>query len=246
MKNIITLFVLVLFVTTTLNAQNAKEAIQNTNQITEGKKNLERDTQELKDFNVELHKLKEAVSKKNQLAVNNISQKLIRAMEREVGQSGNKSKKAQQEISQSSAEVRSDRREIDDNKKDSNRGRYDRNDDKNDMARDQANSRDDRRDRVDDMSDFNKQIERTKNQAEILQTLKTFDFTVEHIEREDYIAKKRAIKKSFKEFVKLMKEDIEATKRELAEDNREQREDSRERQDDRNERNEKEAKRKRY
>lgn len=245
MKHSIKLLILTICLSITANAQNAKETIQNTKQIQEGKKNLERDINELKDFNLKLQDLKKAVAKKNQSEVDRISKELLADMAREVKQSGIKAKKAQQEIAQSSAEIRSDRRENRDNKDDSKRGRYDRKDDKKDKARDQANLRDDKRDRRDDINDFQQQIDRAKNQATILNTLKEYNYIVEDIERDAYAIKKKEIKTSFKDFVNLLKQDIDATKKELAEDIREQREDSRERQDDRNERNEVDTKRKR-
>ena len=84
-----------------------------------------------------------------------------------------------------------------------------------------------------------------QTQADLLNSLKDYDFIIEDIERDAYLAKKREIKGSFKSFINTLKEDIAATKKELAEDMREQREDSRERRDDRSERNEKDSKRKR-
>jgi hypothetical protein len=220
-------------------------AIQNTKQIIEGKKNLERDIKELKEFDLKLRNLKKAVSKKDQTEVDRISSELINDMTREVTQSEVKAKKAKREISQSSAEVRSDRRENEDNKKDSRRSGYDRRDDQRDKARDKANTRDDMRDRRDDIADFKRQIVVTEKQANLLLTLKTFDFTIEEIGSDAYRTKKQEIKSKFKNFIALLKEDIEITKRELAEDIRESKEDVRERRDDREERNEPEVKRKR-
>lgn len=245
MKHSIKIAVIAICFSVTAGAQNIKEGIQNTKQIQEGKKNLERDVNELKEFNLKLNDMKKAVSEKNQNEVDRISKELIVDMTREVSQSSIKAQKAQKEIAQSSAEIRSDRREIRDNKDDSKRGRYDRRDDQKDMARDQANMRDDKRDRRDDIRDFQQQIDRAKSQAVLLKTLKDYDYTVEDIERETYVIKKSEIKKSFKAFMVLLKGDIDASKKELAEDMREQREDSRERRDDRNERNEKDFKRKR-
>lgn len=208
-------------------------------------KNLERDIKELEAFNIELRNMKKAVSKKDQVEVDRITSELIKAMEREVGQSEIKAKKARREISQSSAEVRSDRRENEDNLEDSRRTRYDRRDDQRDAARDRANTRDDMRDRRDDIADFKRQIAIAEQQKKLLSTLKVYDYTIEDIERDAYKAKKQDIKTKYKSFIALLKEDIEMTKRELAEDSRERREDSRERRDDRNEDDEIEVTRRR-
>ncbi|MBO6607940.1 hypothetical protein [Psychroserpens sp.] len=245
MKISIKLFIMTLGLSFIGQAQNVKEGIQNTRQIRESKKNLERDIKELEAFNIELRNMKKAVSKKDQVEVDRITSELIKAMEREVGQSEIKAKKARREISQSSAEVRSDRRENEDNREDSRRTRYDRRDDQRDAARDRANTRDDMRDRRDDIADFKRQIAIAEQQKKLLSTLKVYDYTIEDIERDAYKAKKQDIKTKYKSFIALLKEDIEMTKRELAEDSRERREDSRERRDDRNEDDEIEVTRRR-
>jgi len=98
---------------------------------------------------------------------------------------------------------------------------------------------------LDDIVDLKRQIVVTEKQANLLLTLKTYDFTIEEIERDAYRTKKQEIKSKFKNYIALLKEDIEITKRELAEDIRESKEDGRERRDDREERNEPEVNRKR-
>lgn len=245
MKNWICTLIVLLTTSLTINAQNAKEAIQNTKQIIDGKRNLERDMAELKDFRAKLGKLKSAVAQEDEEAVNRLKADLVADMTREVSQSGEKAKQARREIAQSSAEVRSERREIRDNREDSKRGRYDRRDDRRDMARDQANKRDDQRDRRDDVRDFSQQIERAEKQAKLLETIKDLDFSLQYRSVEGFAERKRTTKGYFNDFIKLMKDDIAATKIELAEDNRERREDRRERADDRQERDEKDDKKRR-
>lgn len=222
-------------------AQNAKEAIQNTQQIVEGKKMLERDVKELKQFKAKIGLFNAAFDAKNSEEANTLKKSIITDMIREVEQSGVKAKKARKEIAQSSAEVRSDRRENRRNREDSKHGRYDRRDDQRDMARDRANTRDDMRDRRDDIRDFELQIQRAETQAEILKKLKVYNFSFKDTDFETSLVNKKLIS----DFVDSMHQDIEATKRELAEDNRERREDRRERVDDRNERNEKDLKKRR-
>ncbi|WP_299525647.1 hypothetical protein [Winogradskyella sp.] len=239
MKTSLKLVLVLLGFGLTSNAQNAKEAVQNTKQIVEGKKMLERDIKELGVFKAQLELLNRSFETKNSDEVNQLKANIVADMVREVEQSGEKAKKARREIAQSSAEVRSDRREIRRNREDSERGRYDRDDDRRDMARDRVNKRDDKRDRRDDVRDFEQQIARADRQAEILKTLKSYNFTFDN--SEDALAKKQLVL----DFAGSMQQDIEATKRELAEDNRERNEDRRERRDDRNERNENDIKKKR-
>lgn len=245
MKKTIKLFVIALMVGSLTYAQNTREAINNTKQIIEGKKLLERDEAELKGFRAKLGMLKTAVNKDNQAEVRKLKEDLVTDMMREVEQSGVKAKKARLEIAQSSAEVRSDRREIRDNREDSKRGRYDSRDDQRDMARDQANKRDDKRDRRDDIRDLQQIIDNAEKQAKLLQAIKNYDFTLDTPDKEAYIARKKMVKGTFNEFIGTLKADIAATKRELAEDNRERREDRRERIDDREERKEVDSKRRR-
>ncbi len=239
MKRIVRIVVLVLFVVPPLQAQNAKEAMQNTKQIVEGKEALQRDMKELEAFKRKLTTFNSAFNGKNVKDVNTIKMQIVADMAREVQQSNIKAKNARRELSQSSAEVRSDRREIRRNKNDSDRGRYDRKDDDRDMARDRANSRDDRRDRRDDVRDLEQQIERAKRQEIIFNKVNQYSFGFGKSE----MSMAETNKKLILEFVSLLNEDVEATKRELAEDNRERREDRRERRDDRQERNEISSKR---
>ena len=224
-----------------LNAQNVKEAIQNSQQIAEGKKNLERDMKELEAFKIKVSALQAAFDTNNMDKTNELKVDLVKDMMREVGQSKEKAVKAQKEINQSSQEVRSERREIRRDKDDSDYGRYDRNDDEKDLARDRANARDDRRDRRDDIRDFQAQIDRAERQGKILATLKDYNFNGDNNTKEQAIMNKKMIE----EFQGLLQQDIAATQRELNEDVRESREDRRERRDDRNERNEVDSKRKR-
>ena len=241
MKTKIIISGLVLMCGVTLQAQNVKEAIQNTKQITEGKKNLERDIKELEAFKVKITALSTAFEAKNPEKSNELKASIVKDMIREVGQSGEKAKKARMEIAQSSSEVRSERREIRRDREDSDRGRYDRRDDERDLARDKANARDDRRDRRDDIRDFQEQIDRAERQAAILEKLKDYQFAYGSSEMEKAIAQKALLV----EFQNSLQQDVVATQRELGEDVRESREDRRERRDDRNERNEYDSKRKR-
>ncbi|WP_152538595.1 hypothetical protein [Aquimarina macrocephali] len=234
MKMINNLILALLLISSGVNAQNAKEAIQNTRQIVEGKRNLERDIKELKALQLKIVAFKKAFDIHDPSKTNMLKQDIITDMIREVKQSEAKAKQARMEIAQSSAEIRSDRREIRKDRDDSNRGRYDRRDDQKDLVRDQANKRDDKRDRRDDIRDFRAQITRAEYQASLLKELKSFNFSFDP----DMIEKSIANKKLIQEFVQSLNEDIMSTKRELVEDNRERREDRRERYDDRNERNE--------
>ena len=239
LKNLISVFVLM--VCFSLQGQNVKEAIQNTRQIAEGKKNLERDIKELEAFKVKIAALNTAFDARNVEKSNELKASILKDMIREVGQSGEKAKKARLEIAQSSSEVRSERREIRRDKEDSERGRYDRRDDERDLARDRANARDDRRDRRDDIRDFQAQVDRAERQADILKTIREYSFSFEESRLEKAVANKALLQ----DFQQILQEDIIATKRELGEDVRESREDRRERRDDRNERNEVDRKRKR-
>jgi len=224
-----------------LQAQNAREAVQNTQQLAEGKKNLERDIKEFEAFKIKMAALNAALETRNREKSNELKSDMVKDMIREVGQSGEKAKKARKEIAQSSAEVRSERREIRKDRDDSDRPRYDRRDDERDLARDKANARDDRRDRRDDIRDFQQQIDRAERQAAILEELREYTFGFEAPDME----KMRANKALLAEFETSLQEDIAATKREMGEDVREVREDRRERRDDRNERNEWDSQRRR-
>ncbi|WP_299535704.1 hypothetical protein [Ulvibacterium sp.] len=240
MRTKITLSIFVAMFGLLLQGQNAKEAIQNTKQVAEGKKSLQRDMQELEAFKVKTTALNTAFEERNTEKSNELKASIIQDMVREVGQSGEKAKKARMEIAQSSSEVRSERREIRRDREDSDRGRYDRRDDERDLARDKANARDDRRDRRDDIGDFQKQIDRAERQAAILEKLRTYNFGFEALAMEKALAHKALVT----EFKDILLDDIAATKRELGEDVRESREDRRERRDDRNERNELDSRRK--
>ncbi len=238
-KIIISLFAALFCVS--LQSQNVKEAIQNTKQIAEGKKNLERDVKELESFKVKIAALNSAFESRNPEKSNELKASIVQDMVREVGQSGEKAKKARLEIAQSSSEVRSERREIRSDKDDSDWSRYDRRDDERDLARDKANARDDRRDRRDDIRDFQQQIDRAERQAAILEKLKDYQFGFEVSAMEKAIAQKALLK----DFENSLQQDVAATQHELGEDVRESREDRRERRDDRNERNEYDTKKKR-
>lgn len=242
MKYAIKVLILVLCMHTLAQAQNAKEAIQNTKQIAIGKKMLERDIKELHAFKTKLKLFTTAFEAKDMKKVANLKSSILLDITREVGQSDEKAKMARKEIAQSSAELRSDRRENRRNKKDSKKGRYDKHDDKKDEARDQANTRDDRRDKRDDKRDFQQQIHRAEQQVTILKTLKTFNFSFDASNFDKAVANKKLIT----DFVVTLEQDIAATKRELSEDKREQREDRRERRDDKNERDERDSQKRRW
>lgn len=234
MRKIITLLTLAFFCISVTNGQNAREAAQNSKQIQEGKKNLERDIQELAAFKEKHEQFKTAYGEKDAASTNKVMGRIISDMKREVKQSTIKAKKAKKEIAQSSAEIRTERREIQRDKKDASRGRFDRRDDKRDLARDRANLKDDQRDRRDDVRDFKEQIARTERQKQILTNLQSYKFTFDDADFESAMVNKNLVL----EFIDSMQQDIEATKIELGEDRQERREDKRERRDDRNERNE--------
>ncbi|MFT4565394.1 MAG: hypothetical protein ACI9FN_000347 [Saprospiraceae bacterium] len=157
-------------------AQNTKERIQNNNQISEGKKNFDRDTKEIAEVKVKVNLFNNQFEMKNLAEVKILKLKIIEDFRREVEQSEVKAVKARREIAQSSAEVRSDRRELQRDRNDSQRGRFDKEDDKKDMRRDKRNKRDDKRDRRDDKRDFEAQVERTEQQKTILSGLINFKF----------------------------------------------------------------------
>ncbi|MDY8135915.1 hypothetical protein [Aquimarina sp. 2201CG5-10] len=234
MKNAKILLLPLLLMSITITGQNTKEAIQNTAQIVQGKKNLERDIKELKAIQIKMVSFNKAFDIKDETKTNDIKRDIISDIIREVKQSEEKAKQARREIAQSSAEIRSDRAEIRRNRDDSDRGRYDRQDDQRDMARDQINKNDDKRDRRDDIGDLKLQITVLERQAHILETLKTFNFSFNSNQLEKSVVNKKLLK----EFIDTLQQDIEITKRELAEDNRERKEDRRERRDDRTERQE--------
>ncbi len=240
MKHKISILV-ILFLSTNLIAQNAKEAIQNTKQITEGKKNLERDINELKSFKTKLLAFDRSLESKNEFQINDLKRSLLIDMKKEVEQSKVNAVKARREIAQSSSEVRSDRRENNRNRNDSKRGRFDKQDDKKDARRDRANTRDDKRDRRDDIRDFQNQIDRSERLTKILAIITNYNFSF----NSNQLNKNETNRNLLNEFISIMKEDIEATKIELNEDIRESREDRRERNDDRNERNEIDSKKRR-
>ena len=229
-----TLFITLLLMNYQSFAQNTKERMQNNKQITEGKKNFERDTRELAEAKVKVSHFNKAFAAKNLAEVKIMQAKIITDFRREVEQSEQKAVQARREVSQSSAEVRSERREMQRNRKDSQRGRFDKQDDKQDMRRDRRNKRDDKADRRDDRRDFEAQIERTEKQKRILNGLIDFTFGFKGILLEKSIAQKALME----QFITTMEADIVATKREIAEDKRERKEDGRERRDDRNERKE--------
>ena len=157
MKKLFKLLIILMTFTVTSTAQNVKEAVQNTNQIVEGKKNLERDTKELAALKAKIAIFNTAYSGKDAPETNRLKADIVSDMVREVAQSGEKAQKARRELAQSGAEVRSDRRENRRNREDSKHGRFDGTDDDKDAARDRANTRDDRRDRRDDKRDLEMQ-----------------------------------------------------------------------------------------
>ena len=59
------------------HAQNAKEAVQNTKQIREGKKNLERDTKELEALMVKLNTFNGSFDKRNAEKLNSLKANII-------------------------------------------------------------------------------------------------------------------------------------------------------------------------
>ena len=226
-------------ITTISSAQNLKEGIQNTSQISEGKKNLKRDSAELMAFKSKIHNFNQHFKNKNSQRANQLKVDIITDMIREVRQSSIKADQARREIAQSSAEIKTDNRELRRDRKDSRRSHKDRKDDKKDMARDRANKRDDKRDRRDDVRDFDAQVHRYERQAHILQTLRAFNFSF----NANSITANKANKILLNEFLHTLEADLTATKRELREDKKERREDRRERRDDKQERKERRKRR---
>jgi len=228
-----------MMITTNTIAQNLKEGLQNTAQISEGKKNLKRDSAELIAFKSKIHKFNNHFGKKNSHLANKLKADIVSDMIREVSQSKDKSDQARREIAQSSAEIRTDNRELRRDRKDSRRSHKDRKDDKKDMARDRANKRDDKRDRRDDVRDFEAQIHRFERQTHILKTLRIYNFSF----NANSMVANKANKLLLNEFLHTLEADLAATKIELQEDKKERREDRRERRDDKQERKERKRRR---
>ena len=220
--------------TSTLSAQNLKEGIQNTTQIIEGKKNLKRDSAELKSFQAKIHTFNNYFTNKNSHLANELKADIVSDMIREVAQSSIKADKARREIAQSSAEIRSDNRELKRDRKDKRRSHKDRLDDNRDLARDRADKRDDKRDRRDDVRDYENQLHRFERQSHILKTIRAYNFAF----NTNNLKLAQANKVLLNEFAQTLHADLAATKRELKEDKKERREDRRERRDDKNERKE--------
>lgn len=223
-------------------AQNTRERSQNRKQITEGKKNLERDIKELSALKIKIATFNKVFDNRNLPEVKASKISILTDFRREVAQSEQKAIQARKEVRQSTREVRSEKKEIHQNRHDNQRGRYDGNDDRKDMARDRANKRDDKRDRRDDVRDFEAQIARAATQKQILNELTNFTFGFKGDLLEKSIKKRMLVT----QFIQTMEQDIVATKREISEDKRESKEDLFERRDDRNERNEVDKKRRRW
>lgn len=242
-KTYLIVFVMLLMFGYQSFAQNAKELIQNTVQIAEGVKNLNRDTKELAELKEKVIRFNKEFEARNLSGVKRMKVKILEDLRREVQQSEVKAVKARREIAQSSAEIRSDRRELHRDRNDSyQRGRYDARDDRTDLRRDQVDKIDDKRDRRDDRRDFQAQVERAEQQKRIYNGLLNFTFGF----GEDLLTKSIAQKALIEKFIHTMEDDLAATKRELAEDARESGEDHLERRDDRRERNEIDTRRRRY
>ena len=191
-----------------LNHQSqAQERILNTKQVIEGTKILERDKKELEDFQSSYGLFQKAFVARDTVEIKTLKLNLITAMIREVEQSEDKIKQAKREVGQSSVEVIKERKDFDRDRKD--------------VRRDQIN-------KVDDMRDYETQLNRTIQQKNILETLRNFTFRFEG----DFLEKSRAQMGLIQRFIQTMEEDITATKRELGEDIREAGEDRRERKED--------------
>tara|TARA_R110002051_G_scaffold275909_1_gene336852 strand:- start:7600 stop:8241 length:642 start_codon:yes stop_codon:yes gene_type:complete len=194
----------------TIMAQNIKEAVQDHNQIKIDKELLSRDIAELETFKSQTSNYKINPANKPQL-INN--------MEREIEQTKAKLARANVEVVQSTREVGTDRRE-----KRKNRRKYEGStDDLKDMTRDRVNTRDDKRDKRDDERDLSELQNRLENQIILLGSFKSSNTTQITV---------------LEKFMLTMSADINETKEELAEDKGEVREDRRERRDDRRERRE--------
>jgi hypothetical protein len=220
------LWVISLVFCLSLSAQNAKERIQNTKQISQGKKDLKRDISELKNMSFRLAKI-DSISSSQGISKDSLLTLFSKDFQREIEQSKVKVKWAKREIRQSQAELNSDRRENQRNRNDAKHSKYDRNDDRNDIARDNYNKADDRMDKIDDRIDLKGREELLKNQEMLLVKFNAIPFS----QNTEKIA-------LIKGLLKTMNKDIEFTKKELVEDVKEAGEDKRERRDDRQERNE--------
>lgn len=125
---------------TNSRAQNAKEAVQNQQQISAGKAALERDFNELQYA-------------KNALASS--PQQWIAIFQREIQQNISKTQQASREVRQSTAEVRSEQREVR-----QSRGRA--------VNANRRDKRDDQRDRQDDISDYQRRQQLVDEQQRLL------------------------------------------------------------------------------
>ena len=237
MKNNLLFLVALILTGSSVTAQvlrNTAESSQNRKAIELNEAQLERDIKELTVFKAQLAQFDIAFANKEIAKVATLQSELLQAMEREVWQGEQKIAQDKQEVNQSQSEVSASNRE-------SRRSRFDRatrdNDGKDgrDVRDDRRDKKDDQRDVVDDKSDLERQIARTRRQKEILAVLKAYTFSFDPSLAEKAVANKAL----FQEFTATMERDIAATTAEMEEDKREAAEDSRERREDRRERVEK-------
>ncbi|MCB0571919.1 MAG: hypothetical protein KDC66_19260 [Phaeodactylibacter sp.] len=217
------------------NAQairNATERTADHKQIAQGKHQLERDRQELADFNAKVATFNEALAARELGRARDIHADLASDMRREIEQSKAKLYQDNKEVAASRSEVRSDRREIQRDRRDFATSRN-ANDDVRDIKRDRVNKMDDKHDKRDDIRDREAQQARLNRQEVILRTIEAYSFSDASV-FEKAVANQHLIQ----EFADTMAADIAATEQELKEDHRELREDRREGRDDRRERRE--------
>jgi len=97
---------------TTLNAQNGRERIQNNVQVSQSKKDLERDMKELGTYKIKVADFTKAIKSSNITDAAELKTEITADMNRELDQLAVKKGQARREISQSSREVGSERREM--------------------------------------------------------------------------------------------------------------------------------------
>lgn len=203
--------------------RNMAEKSSDRQQIRVDQKTIDRDRDEIQQFQALRNKMDGAIANHNSEGAHAAHRSLIEAMEREVHQGAAKADRAQAEVNGSKAEVRSDNREV----------RRDRVEGKpRQAADDRQDRRDDHRDLNDDRADRNEIIHRHNRQKDILA-----DFKAIHVQESLFpFAAVQANRQLLEEFQHTMQRDMDENIEELREDHGELREDRRETREDRRQR----------
>lgn len=223
MKRIFSLLPL-LALAITLQAQpvrNTVERGQDRNQIVKDQATIDRDRNELAQFQAYKAGLRAAVASGDVAIAHGQHQKLVQAMRQEINQSEAKVAGSVNEVRQSGSEVRSDTREV----------RADRANGRPVAASgDRADRRDDMADKADDRGDLAERRARLARQREILGIFQAINV------QNGGIAAISAKLNLLDEFEQTMVRDMGENREELREDRGEIREDRHETREDRNHR----------